>query len=398
MSTPPPAVSVILPTFNRGDVIGRAVASVQRQTFPDWELIIVDDGSSDGTADRIQTGDGRIVVHRQDNAGVYVARNNGLERARGRWITFLDSDDEWAPHFLALTTAFLGHHPEAGFVTTEFWEDWGAGPSVKHDAHEIGTKYPALARAVGSQLLQLPPGESDGYLRAYSSREPVGDWGRDALRRAGLPEDAQLYRGDIFRFMRFGYLNWLPVTVLTRRALETIGPFATHTRSAADFRFLGRLARAFPANMIAVPSATKYERAPGARSLTQDHLASGRGAYRFSVDHLGYFDELFTQEAPGDPEIQLLRCHHQLGAARAALRLGLRREAREHFRAAARLRQKLWWSYPGLALTTVVPSDRLAGATYRAGLRATDVGGRLARGELTPREALRRLARRFRRV
>ena len=101
-----PAVSIVLPTFNRVDVIGRALDSVRQQTFGDFELLVIDDGSTDGTAELVAgLGDPRIRVVRQANAGVYVARNLGLREACGRWITFLDSDDAWAPQFLELVKA-----------------------------------------------------------------------------------------------------------------------------------------------------------------------------------------------------------------------------------------------------------------------------------------------------
>ena len=86
-------VSIVLPTFNRLDVIGRAVASILMQSHQDWELIVVDDGSTDGTRARIESLDPRIRYIEQSNQGVYVARNTGLRAARGRFVTFMDSDD-----------------------------------------------------------------------------------------------------------------------------------------------------------------------------------------------------------------------------------------------------------------------------------------------------------------
>jgi hypothetical protein len=386
-----PAVSIVLPTFNRADVIGRAIDSVRRQTFEEWELLIVDDGSTDGTAALLEGLDPRLVVIRQENAGVYVARNTGLARARGRFITFLDSDDAWAPHYLELSAAFLAHHAEAAFVTTEFWEDWGQGPAVKHDLHEVREKYPRQAKAIGSTLFSLPPDEIDDYLRLYTWRAPVGEWGRAALERAGI-ETAWVYRGHIFAHMRFGYLNWLPTTMLTRAALDTVGPFATHTRSAADYGFLGRLARAFPANMIAVPGATKFDRSAGGQQLRQDHLASGGGSYQFARDLLAHFDQLYPLR--DDPETAVLRRHLCLKTGRAAMAVGRREEARALLREAAAPARFLWRAYPGLAWAQVAPSDRVLATGLRAAARAGELASGVLRGEIN----LARVARRLRRT
>src|SRR5581483_7287295 len=120
-----PDVSIILPTYNRVDTIPRAVESVRRQTFTDWELIVIDDGSTDGTAERINNLDPRIRILRQENQGCYVARNRGIAEAKGRFIAFLDSDDEWLPHFLEIAMAFFKWSPSDYFLTTEFLERVG---------------------------------------------------------------------------------------------------------------------------------------------------------------------------------------------------------------------------------------------------------------------------------
>ena len=234
-----PEISIVLPTFNRVDVIGRAISSILMQSHQDWELIVVDDGSTDGTQDRLSGLDDRIRYITQPNQGVYVARNTGLAAARGRFITFMDSDDEWLPHFLALTVAFLRAHPDRHWVTTEFVEDLGDGSSpILHDRHDIGVLYCGFAQAIRSQALLLPDGVKDDYLRVYERKRVVGDWGRDIVESIGCP-DAMVYQGSIFAHMRWGYLNWLPVTLCTREAVERIGPFATHTRSAAGLPLPG---------------------------------------------------------------------------------------------------------------------------------------------------------------
>src|SRR5437762_11880112 len=98
----PPAVSIILPTYNRSKFLPQALASIRGQTFADWELIVVDDGSSDDTGELVRalTADVRQSVRYgyQQNQGAYAARNTGLDLARGRYVAFFDSDDVWLPH------------------------------------------------------------------------------------------------------------------------------------------------------------------------------------------------------------------------------------------------------------------------------------------------------------
>jgi glycosyltransferase involved in cell wall biosynthesis len=96
-----PYFSVIIPTFNRAEFLSKAVESILAQTFPDWELIIVDDGSTDNTSDVIDSfNDQRIRYIYQQNAERSTARNNGIIHAKGKYICFLDSDDYYLPNHL----------------------------------------------------------------------------------------------------------------------------------------------------------------------------------------------------------------------------------------------------------------------------------------------------------
>lgn len=110
----PPRVSVIMPCYNAAATILGAIASVQAQTFDDWELIVVDDGSADDSAERVAAvRDPRIVLARQRNGGSAAARNRGLREARGEFIAFLDSDDSWDPTFLARMVDALAPRADA---------------------------------------------------------------------------------------------------------------------------------------------------------------------------------------------------------------------------------------------------------------------------------------------
>jgi glycosyltransferase involved in cell wall biosynthesis len=104
-----PLFSVVIPTFNRANLIGRAIDSVLAQTMGDFEIIVVDDGSSDGTREVVNAlTDPRIrLIPLASNQGAAAARNAGIAAARGELISLLDSDDEYAPAFLERTQAFL---------------------------------------------------------------------------------------------------------------------------------------------------------------------------------------------------------------------------------------------------------------------------------------------------
>jgi len=107
----PPIVSIITPSFNAAKFIAETIQSVRNQTFENWEMIIVDDASTDNTEEVVKAvseGDPRIVFERlSNNSGTAVARNRGLELSRGRFIAFLDSDDLWDPNKLELQLAFI---------------------------------------------------------------------------------------------------------------------------------------------------------------------------------------------------------------------------------------------------------------------------------------------------
>jgi glycosyltransferase involved in cell wall biosynthesis len=103
-----PFFSVIIPTYNRAGFLLRALASVQRQKFDDYEIIVVDDGSHDATADKVKGYAVRYLY--QDNRGVSSARNLGVAEARGRWLAFLDADDEWLPQKLARQAKYIARH------------------------------------------------------------------------------------------------------------------------------------------------------------------------------------------------------------------------------------------------------------------------------------------------
>ena len=131
-----PSVSIIIPTFNRAEKVARAISSVMEQTFADFEIIVVDDGSKDNTEQTVVQFDERLVyIAHPSNLGVSAARNTGIKKSRTPLIAFLDSDDRWLPEKLAVQVEFFNNHPQAvACQTEETWIRKGkrVNPKKKH--------------------------------------------------------------------------------------------------------------------------------------------------------------------------------------------------------------------------------------------------------------------------
>ena len=142
-----PLISIVLPTYNRKGVIGRAINSVIRQSYHKWELIIIDDGSTDGTEEFIRTygNSYNIKYVKQPNRGVSISRNNGISLSKGEYIAFIDSDDEWIERKLEAQLDFFNLHTEIALVfsNANLIKPDGIIASkpeiIKHDRDEIFT-------------------------------------------------------------------------------------------------------------------------------------------------------------------------------------------------------------------------------------------------------------------
>lgn len=138
--------SIILPTYNRAQYLPKAIKSVQEQTFSNWELIIIDDGSTDNTNEVVNSfNDPRIKYIYQDNAERSAARNNGIRNATGDWICFLDSDDYYLPNHLESFRQFIiDDNPSPSFLVSGGFEERN-GKLIKKPFYDPSTgEHPAL--------------------------------------------------------------------------------------------------------------------------------------------------------------------------------------------------------------------------------------------------------------
>lgn len=115
-------ISVIIPTFNRKNYISRSIDSVLSQSAPVDEIIVIDDGSTDGTAEFVRRQYPSVNIISQENKGVSAARNLGIKMAQNQWLAFLDDDDQWLPHKLEKQVELLQHNSDVKLCHTE--ERW----------------------------------------------------------------------------------------------------------------------------------------------------------------------------------------------------------------------------------------------------------------------------------
>ena len=186
-----PRVTVILPTYNRAHFLGEAIQSVLDQGFADLELLIIDDGSTDSTADLVKSAlDPRIRYFYQDNRGISGARNAGLSHARGDLIAFLDSDDLWGPNLLQVQTSALDNAPEVGL---------------------------AYAKAQAIDVV----GNLRPQIRGTRERYPA----------------------EAYRSMLYGDFTCLQTTVVRRTCFENVGCFDESLKGRVDWDMFLRIAR-----------------------------------------------------------------------------------------------------------------------------------------------------------
>ncbi len=155
-----PLVSIVMPVRNRPDMVATAVASIQRQTYPRWELLVVDDGSTDATPDTLRSlaeADSRVRPFLEQRRGVSGARNVGLAGARGDYIAFLDSDNEWDPDFLRVMLARMAasgsRFAHSGVRGSRDGKIWYRGEDGGYDEIIIGNFIDLNAVVVQRELL-----------------------------------------------------------------------------------------------------------------------------------------------------------------------------------------------------------------------------------------------------
>lgn len=236
-----PVFSVIIPTFNRRDKLLRSVESVKRSTFGDYELIVVDDGSTDGTEEAIRRLHPDLIYIYQDNSGVASARNHGVAVSSGTHIAFLDADDIWHPEKLQICQAVFDAIPkEVCIVFNDIRQLRGAG----------SPKASAAEQCFGKNVLRVlrsMRGATDIRVRGVSYR---------------------IRHGCIFDSLLMGNVISPSCAVLKREVFDKIPGFNPEYRVANDSDFFLRASNYFQVGFIPA-ILTSYEGADHVLSLSR---------------------------------------------------------------------------------------------------------------------------------
>jgi len=221
----PVDVSVIIPTYNRAGLVVEAIESVLRQTAPPREIIVVDDGSTDGTPDALASFGDRIVAVRQENQGVGGARNRALAMATGRYLAFLDSDDTWLEFKLELQVAIMERQPNLGFLFSDF-----------------------LITGEGEKT--TPRGLQTWFRNPLRWEEVLENMTVSSVLHAPEGKPVRLYCGQIYRaLLSDPYV--LPTSAIVRAdRLTSDIRFAENVLRYSDWEFFARLARTTLAGFV----------------------------------------------------------------------------------------------------------------------------------------------------
>lgn len=322
-------VSVIVPTYNRAVRVSRAIDSALGQTHEAVEVLVVDDGSTDDTRDRITARYGdepRVRYLHRPNGGPAAARNTGLDAATGAFVAFLDSDDEWLPWKLDLQLACLERVPGAGMI----WSDMAA---VDADGLPLADRYlRTMYRRYGELRL------SDVF--DSSLVVPAGI-------APGAPS-ARVWHGKIFRAMLGGNLVHTSTVVLTAERARAVGRFDEALRTTGeDFDYHLRTARHGPVALVDISTTIYRVGAPDQLTLPEHMVQMARNYLRTLEKAVaaGGVSEAHARRA-------IAGAHGWLGEE--LLELGESRDARPHLITALRGPRPL--RAAGLWLVAAVPA------------------------------------------
>jgi glycosyltransferase involved in cell wall biosynthesis len=230
-----PSVSVVIPTYNSATFLKDAIESVLGQTYSDFEIIVIDDGSTDDTEDVLRSFGERISYVKQENKGVSAARNHGIRLARAQYVAFLDADDLWVPQKLAEQIPLLDKDAGIGLV----YSDWTIVSEQGVSVSSFHSSRPPASGHVFSELIETGFILTSGTVVRRSCLNEVGDFDESL----SIAQDYDLWLRICYRW-KVGVVNKALVTKrswngslssnLSKTAAERIALFEKMLRNFDD--------------------------------------------------------------------------------------------------------------------------------------------------------------------
>jgi len=311
-------VSVIVPTYNRAPLLGRAIESLLAQTRRPDEIIVIDDGSTDNTEEVARPYGDRIrYIRLAKNGGISHARNTGMREATGDYLAFLDSDDTYLPSNIELQKAFMDAHPEIALLTTEF-----SGMLADGSVNEYHLKnYHGIYKRLGWSYEDVY--EEKGTFRLNGT-------------------DIDYYTGNVFDRMVVGPLVATNTIMLRREILDEVGYQNEEFRVGEDFEFVARIAKRYRVGFLDVPTyGIHYHEGQISRFLLKPKMRERADLSQMIDGWLGLLrvirtlaldDARYYAAHKATVDARMAQLHWQIAVLH--LRIGDPREARSHLRKA----------------------------------------------------------------
>lgn len=260
-----PLVSIIIPTYNRASCIEQAIRSALKQTFRDFELIIADDGSTDGTEQAVtRLGEPAVRFVRKANGGCSSARNFGVANANGKYVAFLDSDDEWDPRWLETTVAMMEADPGVGAV-------YGSLARVGSDGSDRGVFDLTLGGQHREATVPYVLSQASGLLGSNIIAR------RAIVQKIGGWDETFPTSGDFEFGLRLAVDTRVGlVSAPMIRLIETAGSLSKKVNSGNRLRVLEKFTREHPAMAAKFGPIIRSSRAQILRSYGEDCMWFGR--------------------------------------------------------------------------------------------------------------------------
>jgi glycosyltransferase involved in cell wall biosynthesis len=286
-----PLVSVAIPSYNAASTLAETIDSVLAQSYPNIEVIVVDDGSKDHTPAVLEKYAGRVVGIRTANGGLAAARNTGLARARGHYLALLDADDVCEPERIRMQVDFMEGHPAVVLCSTDF--------SAFDTSGEISRSHIA---------------------RYYSMVREAPDGVRSLYRQHGIVDGAvKTCHGDVYQHLVAGNFVHPPTVLFRRTVLDRAGRFNRGLPNTSDWDWLIRVSRTGPLGFIDRPL-LRYRLSPSQMSSSRNRAVKTQEIADV-MSRLEQVDPALFQRCRGELRRRLAACYLDAADAHAETHL-----------------------------------------------------------------------------